>query len=172
MPAPDDFTKTLLHAMQNERTTPQGGWLNQREMARGMALTAAEARHLSGPLQELMDAGMIERRFNADKAVDEWRSRGVQPDLRAIMASPGADAPDGAPLRPHPADTEGAAREVFIYLYRHGGHVTDAELMQGASLDLGTLWHGLDQLEAAGLIQRRADGHAVRLHEYVRDMLA
>jgi hypothetical protein len=83
MPAPDDFTKTLLHRIQDERTTPSGGWLDIHQMASLMGVSQREAMRLGGPLQELFEAGMIERRFNATKARDEWRSRGVRPDLPA-----------------------------------------------------------------------------------------
>ncbi len=78
----DDFTTTLLHAIQNERTTPSGGWLSTGQIARGAGLSAGEAHHVADPLKELHGAGMIEKRFNAAKGVDEWRSRGV-------LATPG-----------------------------------------------------------------------------------
>lgn len=174
MPAPDDFTVTLLHAIQNERTTPQGGWLNVREMARGMGLTAAESRHLTGPLTELMDAGMIERRFNAAKAVDEYRSRGVQPAMGhdyGDAKGPNLRAP--RPDRNTPAREDDAvveehmARRVLTVLLEAvpGEWYRDADLLTMLGTDdLGTLWSGLNLLEAAGLIQRRPDHKAVRAH--------
>lgn len=165
MPAPDAFTVKLLHAIQDQRTTPSGGWLTLTDMTAPMGLRQNETTYLIRHLGELFEAGMIEKRYNADSHRDEWRSRGVQPDLRTIMATPGGS------VRVEDND-EGAAREALIHLYRHGGYVPDADLCRALSLDLGALWQGLDRLEAAGLIQRRADGQAVRLHEYVRDMLA
>jgi hypothetical protein len=70
-------------------------------------------------------------------------------------------------------ELETLAREFFIYLYRHGGFVTDTDLMAAVgSPTLGMTWAALSQLEAAGLTQRRLNnGRAVRLHSAVRDML-
>ncbi len=69
---------------------------------------------------------------------------------------------------------EDMAREVFIYLYRHGGYVVDADLIHATSIPtLGALWTALSQLEAGGMVQRRpSGGYATRLHPDVRDMLA
>lgn len=197
MPAPDDFTVTLLHAIQNERTTPQGGWLTLREMARGMHLKAVDAQHLYGPLKELFDAGMIERRFNARTAQDEYRSRGVQPamghdygdakgpNLRAprhpnddfadaIKGLIFADAirdPTKASAAPPVEDDavveEHMARRLLNVLMTTGREewFADGDLMHALDTeDLGTVWSGLNLLEAAGLIQRRPDGKAIRLH--------
>lgn len=75
----DDFTQTLLRHIQLQRTNPENGWLNIPEMASLMGLSASDRRHLGTPLQELLGAGMIEGRFNAAKAVDEYRSIGTIP---------------------------------------------------------------------------------------------
>jgi hypothetical protein len=84
----DDFTVTLLHQIQNERTAPGNGWLSTGQIARGMHLADHEEHHALASLKELHEAGMIEKRFNFTKAVDEWRSRGVQPDIRHSTARP------------------------------------------------------------------------------------
>lgn len=80
MPAKaDDFTITLLHRIQGARLSPEGGWLTLQELRSLMGLSQQEAHHLTAPLAELMEAGMIEKHFQNGR--DEWRSRGVQPAM-------------------------------------------------------------------------------------------
>lgn len=130
MPQPDDFTLTLLHHLQDERTTPQGGWLGLDELRSLMGLSSQEAKHLHGPLVELYDAGMIERRFDAPRARDEWRSRGVQPDMGQLREDIEAydrdaesaplpeDLPDPAPTTIFPALIKGRIHAGFVLDYR------------------------------------------------------
>lgn len=125
MPQPDDFTVTLLHRLQDERTTPQGGWMALDELGRALHLTTVETKHLDGPLRELFGAGMIERRFNAAKARDEWRSRGVQPVGLAFHgdhAEPDllaeARAVDPAPTTIFPVPIKGTVHAAFVLDYR------------------------------------------------------
>jgi hypothetical protein len=178
----DDFTKTLLHHNQDARLTPSGGWLNLEDLRSLMGLSIKESLiHLNGPLMELFNAGMIEKRFNAVTANDEVRSRGVKPvmgiphphDDKLYQLVHGDDEDTPAPPAAVNLELETLAREFFIYLYRHGGFVTDTDLMAAVgSPTLGMTWAALSQLEAAGLTQRRLNnGRAVRLHSAVRDML-
>lgn len=164
----DPLTVNTLHRIQDQRTAPGNGWMDKLAIARAMGIHDNEAFHLNGTLKELNEAGMIEHRWNAAATRDEWRSIGVRPahpaDHREAAADPTQiNEPLGA-----------TAREVFIYLYRHGGFVVDADLMHALGIPtLGLLWAAMAQLEAAGLTQRRLNnGRAVRLHTDVRDMLA
>lgn len=167
--APDDFTNTLLHKIQDQRTTPSGGWLSMGELHSLMGLNAMEGtRQITPRLNELAEAGMIEKRFNADSHRDEWRSRGVQPvmgrePLEAEQAAPGA-----APAREDDAvREEHMARRLLNVLMTTGREewFADGDLMHALDTeDLGTVWSGLNLLESAGLIQRRTDGRAIRLH--------
>lgn len=128
MTKPDDFTVSMLHCIQNERTAPGNGWLSTGQIARGMGLTTDQALHVEGPLKELHEAGMIEKRWNAVRARDEWRSRGVQPDIRHSITREEAaaefaeqamdDALDPAPSTIFPAPIKGIIHAAFVLDYR------------------------------------------------------
>lgn len=172
MAQPDDFTVTLLHTIQDQRTTPQGGWLSTGDLHTLMGLNAMEgARRMTGPLLELFNAGMIERRFNAAAARDEYRSRGVQPAMGPAAHEEAEGVADPTPINEPLGAT---ARGIFIYLHGHPGFVVDTDLMHALSIPtVGLLWAAMAQLEAAGLTQRRLNnGRAVRLHPDVRAVMA
>lgn len=94
MTKPDDFTLTLLHKIQDARTAPGNGWMTALDMARATDVHDNEAFRLGAPLKELHKAGMIERRWNADRKVDEYRSIGVQPDIAHSIPHPDDDFAD------------------------------------------------------------------------------
>lgn len=186
MPAPDDFTVTLLHRIQDQRTTPQGGWLGLEDLRSLMSLSPAEAfKHLAAPLQELHSAGMIERHFNAATARDEWRSRGVKPDMGPTRAEAAAEAAEQAmwqddrarPVSTPPLDPPADTREVLLYLmsgtFERGGWITMPDLIHNLHLPSeGYARAIVGTLEQAGLVELRLNaGRAVRLHRALMDRL-
>jgi hypothetical protein len=154
--------KTILHALQNEHTSLDGGWFTSLQVARAQGLTPEV---VGDALLELNRAGMIETRFNPALMCEEVRSRGVtafhgdhsEPDL---LAAPHVE--DDAVVEEH------MARRVLTFLLEAipGEWYRDADLLRALHTDdLGAVWSGLNLLEAAGLIQRRLNnGRAVRAH--------